>query len=373
MNRMSASRAFVVAIVAIVLGILAGAVLIACIGGNPFTALWYLFSGGFKSIQNIGNTIAFAVPLVFTGLAVAFAFRTGLFNIGGAGQMLIGGLAAISLALWLPLQKAAIIPVMVVAAAVFGALWAAIPGLLKARFNVHEVVSTIMMNWIAYWAVYYFIPAYLKGKLETESRLIPATASLKVGWLTHLFNGSSISLGIFFAIGAVILIAFILNRTVLGYELKAVGFNRSAAEYAGMPVNRNIALSIMISGALAGLAGLTFYTGYASNMQIGTLPSQGYDGIAVALLGANSPWGVAAAALLFGIMQSGKGYMSAMVNVPPEIADTIIAVIIYFAATAVLIERVWDWWKRKKAKKQQGRQPQLGEQKGDELTDVGNH
>ena len=121
-----------------------------------------------------------------------------------------------------------------------------------------------------------------------------------------------------------------------------------------MPVNRNIALSMMISGALAGLAGLTLYSGYASNMQIGSLPLQGYDGIAVALLGANSPWGVTAAAVFFGILQSGKGFMSAMTNIPPDIADTIIAIIIYFAATSVLIERVWDWLKRRKAQKAKG-------------------
>lgn len=348
------NRAMIVALVAVGLGLAAGAILMASIGSEPFSALFYLFSGGLMGIDKIGNTLAFAVPLVFAGLAVAFAFRTGLFNIGGAGQMLIGGLAATCVALWVPWPKVAILPVMFLAAVLGGALWAAVPGLLKARFNVHEVVSTIMMNWVAYWAVYYFIPAYLKGSLETESRLIPQTASLKVDWLSNLFGGSSINLGIFLAIGAIFLIAFILKRTVLGYELKAVGFNRHSAEYAGMPVNRNIALSLMISGALAGLAGFTFYCGYASNMQIGTMPSQGYDGIAVALLGANSPWGVAAAALFFGILQNGKGFMSAMTNVPPEIADTIIAVIIYFAATSVLIERVWDWQKRRKALKQQG-------------------
>jgi general nucleoside transport system permease protein len=362
-KKIRVNRGLVVALVAVALGLLAGAILMIFIGSDPLEAYKDLFQGGLMSIEKIGNTLAYAVPLVFTGLAVAFAFRTGLFNIGGAGQMLMGGLFAIIVALWVPWPKVAILPVMILAAALGGALWATIPGLLKARFNVHEVVSTIMMNWVAYWAVFYFIPAYLKGNLETESRLIPETASLKVGWLSTLFNGSSISLGIFLAVGAVFLIAFILNRTTLGYELKAVGFNRHSAEYAGMPVTRNIALSMMISGALAGLAGLTFYTGYASNMQIGTLPSQGYDGIAVALLGANSPWGVTAAALFFGILQSGKGFMSAMTNVPPEIADTIIAIIIYFAATSVLIERVWSWLKRRNASKV----------KGGALPDVGNN
>lgn len=350
-GRLLSNRALIVSLVAVALGLLAGIVLMACIGSDPFAGMFFLFSGAVKSVERIGNTIAYSVPLIFTGLAVAFAFRTGLFNIGGAGQMLMGGLAATCVALWVPLPKTAILPVMLVAAALGGAIWAAVPGFLKAKFNVHEVVSTIMMNWVAFWAVAYFIPAYLKDQLSTESRTIPLTASLQVQWLKDLFGGSSINLGVFLAIGAVFVIAFILNRTTLGYELKAVGFNRHSAEYAGMPVNRNIALSMMIAGALAGLAGLCQYAGYASNMTTSGLPSQGYDGIAVALLGANSPWGVTAAALFFGVLQSGKGFMSAMTSVPPDIADTIIAIIIYFAATSVLIERAWEWQKRRRAQK----------------------
>jgi simple sugar transport system permease protein len=144
----------------------------------------------------------------------------------------------------------------------------------------------------------------------------------------------------------VIISAFILERTTLGYELKAVGYNRDAARAAGINVNRNIMLSMAIAGALAGLGGATFYVGFASNMQIGVLPAQGFDGIAVALLGANSPWGVFAAALFFGLLHTGKGFMNAMTAIPPEIADTIIATIIYFAATSVLIERNWDKLKK---------------------------
>ena len=205
-----------------------------------------------------------------------------------------------------------------------------------------------MMNWISYWTVYYVVPAYFKGAyLETESRKIPDAASLKVEWLTEMFNGSYINLGLFLAIISVIVIAFIIDRTTFGYELKAVGFNRHAAEYAGIKANRSIIMSMMIAGALSGLAGATFYVGYASNIQIGVLPTQGFDGIAVSLLGGNSPWGVFGAALFFGLLHSGKGFMNAMTRIPPEIADTIIATIIYFSATSVLIERNWERLKRK--------------------------
>ena len=341
-------RDFVTALVAVVLGLLAGAVLMALIGRNPISGYVYLFRGGVMSIERVGNTLATATPLILTGLSVAFAFRTGLFNFGAAGQMLMGGLCATAVGLTLVLPKPLLLTVMVAAAILGGAAWGLVPGLLKAKFNVHEVVATIMMNWIAYWTVYYVVPAYFKGAyLETESRKIPDAASLKVEWLTDLFNGSYINLGLFLAVISVIVIAFIIDRTTFGYELKAVGFNRHAAEYAGIKADRSIIMSMMIAGALSGLAGATFYVGYASNIQIGVLPTQGFDGIAVSLLGGNSPWGVFGAALFFGLLHSGKGFMNAMTRIPPEIADTIIATIIYFSATSVLIERNWERLKRK--------------------------
>ncbi len=331
------------AFAAVVLGLAAGAVLMLAIGSNPFEGFSFLFRGGLMNVERIGNTLATATTLTLTGLAMAFAFRTGLFSIGAAGQMLMGGLTATALALTLHLPKWQMLAIILLASMAAGSIWGFIPGYLKARFNVHEVVSTIMLNWVAYWTVYYTIPAYFKAKLETESARIPDYASLKVPWLTELFGGSFINLGIFVAAVAAIIVSIILNKTVLGYELKAVGFNRHAAEYAGINVQRDMALSLGISGALAGLAGATFYVGYAVNMQIGVLPSQGMDAIAVALLGANSPVGVVLAALFFGVLHSGKGFMNAMTGIPPEIGDTIIAIIIYFAATSVLFTRVFEW------------------------------
>jgi simple sugar transport system permease protein len=335
--KLKVNKDFMVGLIAVFLGLIAGAILMLITKNNPLEGYQFLFAGGLMNVERIGNTLAMATPLILTGLSVAFAFRTGLFNIGVAGQVLIGGLVATILGLTLDLPKPLLVTVMALGAILGGALWAVVPGLLKARFNVHEVVSTIMMNWIAYWVTYYLVPAYFKGSFETESRHISDAASMKVGWLTGLFAGSYINLGIFMALAAVGIIAVILNRTVLGYELKAVGFNRHAAEYAGISVNTNIVMSMVIAGALAGLGGATLYTGYASSIQIGVLPSQGIDGIAVALLGACSPVGVVAAALFFGILQSGKGFMNAMTDIPPEIGDVIIAVIIYFAATSVLI------------------------------------
>ena len=344
------NREFLVGLIAVLLGLVAGALLMLATGNEVLEGYRFLFAGGLMNLERIGNTLATATPLVLTGLSVAFAFRTGLFNIGTPGQVLIGGMLATIVGLTIDLPKVPLLTLSVSAAVLGGALWGVIPGLLKARFNVHEVVSGIMMNWIAYWITYYLMPAYFKGAYETESRQIPEAASLKVSWLTSLFAGSYINIGLFLAVVAVILVAVVLERTVLGYQLKAVGFNRHAAEYAGISVNRNIVLSMMIAGALSGLGGAALYTGYASSMQIGVMPSQGFDGIAVALLGANSPLGVVGAALFFGVLQSGKGFMNAMTDIPPEIGDTIIACIIYFAATSVLIHQWLERAARRLAK-----------------------
>ncbi len=341
--RSQSGSAFLVAVSAVILGLIGGAVLMASIGSNPFMGFYYLFRGGLMNIERIGNTLATATTLMLVGLSVAFAFKTGLFNIGASGQMLIGGLCATLVAHKVFLPRPLFLVVLVASALIGGALWGVIPGFLKARFNVHEVVATIMMNWIAYWSIYYFVPAYLKGpSLETESASIAISQSLRAPWLTKLFNGSYINYGFFIAIICVIIIRFVLDKTTLGFSLKAVGSNRWCAEYAGIKVNRNVIISMMIAGGLAGLAGLTFYTGYSRNMQIGVLPAQGFDGIAVALLGASNPLGVLFSSLFFGILQSGKGFMNAMTSVPPEIADSIIAVIIYFTATSVLFQRFWD-------------------------------
>ena len=328
-------------LLAVVFGLLAGALLMMVTGHDPIEGYKYLIQGGLKNPERIGNTLATATPLVLTGLSVAFAFRTGLFNIGAAGQMLFGGFCATAVGLTVDLPSPLLLTLMTLAGFTGGALLAVIPGLLKAKYNVHEVVSTIMMNWIAYWTVYYIVPAYFKGEsLETESRQLPPEAMLHQDWLTDLFQGSYINLGFFIAVIGVIVVAFIINKTTLGYELKAVGYNRDAAEYAGIAVNRGIVLSMFIAGGIAGLAGVVQYAGNASSLQIGVLPTQGFDGIAVALLGANAPLGVLVSALFFGLLYSGRGFMNAMTEIPPEIADTIIAIIIYFAATSILIERL---------------------------------
>ena len=337
-----------IALMAIAFGLIISTILIIVTGNNPFTAYWALLRGGFMSVKRIANTFANATTLILTGLSVAFAFRTGLFNIGASGQMLIGGLLTTVIGLSLNLPKPLLLIIMFLGAALGGAFWGFIPGLLKAKFNVHEVVSTIMMNFIALWVTYYTIQTSFTAEQETQSAKLPAGASLQVDWLTNLTGRSFLNLGLFIAIIIVIIIAIIINKTVLGYQLKAAGFNRFASEYAGMNVNRNIILSMAIAGTLAGIAGFTYYAGYSSHLEIGRLPSQGFDGIAVALLGANTATGALLAAIFFGLLQNGKGFMQSITNVPPEIGDIIIGLIIYGSATSVLFDRILNSFRRKK-------------------------
>ena len=189
-------------ILAVALGLIAGAILMLLIGDNPVDGYVYLFKGGLMNIQRIGDTLATATPLIFTGLSVAFAFKTGLFNIGTPGQMLFGGFCASATALTYAdsMPRSILLVLIILVGILAGAVWAFVPGLLKAKFNVNEVVSSIMMNWTAYWIVYYAVPQYFKGSTETESKNIAAAASLRTDWLSDLFNGSYINIGLLQAI-----------------------------------------------------------------------------------------------------------------------------------------------------------------------------
>lgn len=335
-------------IMAVVLGLIAGAILMLLMGYDPVVAYENLFKGGLSSLDKIGKTIAFATPLILTGLSVAFAFRTGLFNIGTPGQMLIGGFIASAIGLKVNLPSYLLLPLMIASGMVAGAICGSIPGILKAKFNVHEVVSSIMMNWIVLYFTQYTIQGYFKGGTEDISQKLSPHATLRAEWLTNLFNGADgLNVGIILALIAALVIWFILKKTVLGYELKAVGFNRFGAEYAGMSVNKNIVISMMIAGGLAGLAGVTKYAGFSDCIATGVMPPEGFNGIAVALLGGNTPLGVILSSLFFGILSAGKGAMAVWANVPEELANTIMATIIYFSATSIMMENVIVWFKNK--------------------------
>ncbi|MBO8435382.1 MAG: ABC transporter permease [Spirochaetes bacterium] len=334
----------VVSLSAVLLGIVAGCIFILCIGKNPFAGFERILFGALSNTRRIGNTLSMSTQLILIGLSVAFAFKTGLFNIGASGQMLMGGITGSILAYYLPLDMPRIIylPIIIIASMLVGSLWGFISGFLKAKFNVHEVVSTIMLNWIAYWICYDFIPRFIiDPTISVKSKPIETVHTLRADWLTDLTGFSTLNYGFFVAIIMCFVVWFILQKTTLGFNLKAVGSNRFCAEYAGIKVNRSIMISMAIAGALASLAGLTYYCGYSNIMEMGKMPNEGYDGIAVALLGNCSPVGIFFSAIFFGILKMGRGSLAAT-GIPTEIADTIIATIIYFTATNVILASFWN-------------------------------
>ena len=333
-----------VSLSAVVLGIIAGALLILLIGKNPIIGFDRIIFGALSNTRRVGNTLGMATQLILIGLSVAFAFKTGLFNIGASGQMLMGGITGSILAYYLPMTmpRPLYLLVVIMASGLVGAFWGMISGFLKAKFNVHEVVSTIMLNWTAYWLVYDWIQRFIVDPtIVVKSKPIENAHTLRADWLTDLTGFSTLNYGFFIAIIACIVIWFILQKTTLGFRLKAVGSNRFCAEYAGIRVNRSIIISMTIAGALAGLAGLTYYCGYSNIMEMGKMPNEGFDGIAVALLGNCSPVGVFFSAVFFGILKMGRGSLAAT-GIPTEIADTIIATIIYFTATSVILANFWN-------------------------------
>ena len=336
---------------AIIFGLLVGVLLIAFTKNSPAEGFKYLFQGatGFKggelqNLKKIGNLLLTATPLILAGLAVAFSFRTGIFNIGVSGQMLIGGLAATVIGTQFEtLPRLVHVPLVVIAATIAGALWAFVPAILKAKYKVNEVVTTIMMNYIALETVSFTVRNFIQSPhFDTESAKVLPSATLRVDWMTQLFDRSNVNMGLFIAIIAAIIYAFILNRTTFGYELKAVGFNKDASQYAGIKVNRRILHALMISGAMAGLAGVTFYLGNTDHIAIGKLPTYGFDGIVIALLGLNSAIGIVLASLLLAFFKVGAGAVKANLenNVPNQLVPMIISVIIYFSATSLLFKNM---------------------------------
>lgn len=325
-----------VPVVSIIVGLLVGAVVMLVSGYDPilgYTALW---NGIFGDSYSIGNTIRQITPYILAGLAVAFAFRTGLFNIGVEGQLLMGWLAAAWVGYAVELPRIIHLPLAIIAAAVAGGLWAFLVGFLKARLNVHEVISSIMLNYTALYITNAIVKSLSDGGFKTETVL--ASATLRAQWLRDLTDNSSLHLGIIIALLMVIVMWFLLEKTTRGYELKAVGFNQNAAEYAGMSVKKNIILAMTISGMFAGLAGAMEALGTFQNASIKAgFTGVGFDGIAVALLGANTPLGVVFGATLFGSLKYGALNMPNAAGIPEEMVSIIIALIIFFVACGYVI------------------------------------
>ncbi|MFD2044165.1 ABC transporter permease [Ornithinibacillus salinisoli] len=326
-----------VPIISVILGLIVGAIIMLISGHNPIEAYASLWAGAFGDAFTLGETIRRITPLILTGLAVAFAFKSGLFNIGAEGQVIVGWLAAVWVGLAIDAPMIIHLPLAIIMGAIAGGLWGFIPGLLKAKIGVHEVIVTIMLNYIALFSTNAIIRSVLTEQSTTTDHIAP-TASLASEWLQSLTYFSRMHYGILIAVFAAVIMWFLIERTTIGYELKAVGFNQHASKYAGMNVSKNIILSMVIAGGFAGLAGAMEGLGtYGTISVMSGFTNLGFDGIAVALLGANNPFGVILAAILFGVLKEGAGEMPTGAGVPTELVDIIIALIIFFVASSYLI------------------------------------
>ncbi|MCR8642616.1 ABC transporter permease [Paenibacillus sp. N1-5-1-14] len=339
--RYIAKDSLVVPLVAIVMGLLTGAIVMLIGGYNPIDAYGALFSRVFGNVYDFGETLRQIAPLILTGLSVAFAFRTGLFNIGAEGQFIIGmtGATFIGIKFGLPWYVHA--PLAIIVGAILGGLWGALVGWLKAKRGVNEVITSIMLNWIALYLANFIVGRYLLEPGQQRSYDIAPTASIRIEWLSEMLGNARVHWGIFIALLAALVFYLILWKTKQGYELRAVGLNRNAAEYAGMNVNRNVIKAMFIAGIFAGLAGTFETLGVFQSQSItAALPGYGLDGIAVALLGANNPIGVIFAAILFGALSYGSAGMHFAADVPPEIIRVVIGAVIFFVAAQGIVKWV---------------------------------
>jgi ABC-type uncharacterized transport system permease subunit len=303
---------------------------------------------------NLQQTLIYATTLMLTGLAVAFAFRCGLFNIGGQGQYIVGSLVAVQMGIWFAsMSPVPHVLLAIVAASLAGAVWGGIAGFLRASVGAHEVITTIMLNWIAVWAGLYLIQGPLqdpRAKLVQVSvtKEVSAHARLHVWWGNAALQG--LHIGFFIALAALVVYWLVLSRTTLGYEVRAVGFNAEAARYGGISVARNYFLAMAISGLFAGLAGAIDILGWQFRIdQTGiTVASQiAFLGIAVALLGRNGPVGVFLAAILFAALTTGTSTRNLNPAVfRPELAGNLTRIIqglvVLFVGADLLIIYVWQ-------------------------------
>lgn len=370
---------FLYTVLAIVLGIIIGSIILIVSGTNPIEAYKVIFFGAFGKPKYISWTIVKAVPLILTGLSVAFAFNTGLFNIGAEGQYIVGSIGALVVGLLLDLPPVLHGLVALLAGALCGYIWGALVGILKAKFQVNEVISSIMMNWIAFYLSNYLLSFPLLRNIESDNSYpIKKSASIKIlgSWkaseagkavlannkfLRDILN-PPVNFGIIIAIVAAIVIWYILKKTTLGYELRAVGFNQKAAEYGGISINKSIVTSMGIAGILAGLAGAITVLGVSGN--IGIMAGQegyGFDGMAVALIAGNNPLGTIPAALLYAGLTYGGGKLTT-IGTYSEVVNIIVGIMILFIAMPKLLDMIrffFTKWTKKDSKASGGNKKNL--------------
>ncbi len=340
--------AFFRTLISIVVGFAVGAVFLAAVQIDVGAAYGKLFTSIFANAKSLSYSVVYATPLIILGLSVAFSFRTGVFNIGAEGQFVVGSMAACVVGILVPAPAIVLVPLCVLASAVAGAVWGMIVGILKVKWGINEVLSMIMFNWIAFYLSNYIagLPAIksdgnaeaTKNVQEAAMILLPKSVISKLG----LCN--SANWGIFVAILLSIFCYVVIEKTTLGFSLKAVGSNRDAAEYAGINVNRAVLTALGISGAMGGIAGAMNLLGMGQRISIFTAQeSYGFQGIIAALIGNSNPLGVFFGGLFYGAIKYGGSRLN-LIGAPSEVVNVIMGTVVFFIA----ISHIFKFRKHKK-------------------------
>jgi ABC-type uncharacterized transport system permease subunit len=339
-------RRIIPQVIAILLAFLAGAIVLLVTGYSPLEAYGALVIGAFGDIFGIGQTFTQATPIIFTALAFLFAFKSGLFNIGAEGQLLVGGFAAALVGISFDgLPPFVHAPMALLAGALAGGLWGFIPAILKAKLGAHEVITTMMLSYVAFYVTGYLVnyPYKAPGWVSQTPPIAPSAE------LPRILQPTQLSASILIAVILVGLTHYTLQKTTLGYEVRATGLNPAAAESGGISIKRGMILALVISGAMAGLGGAGEVMGVHRRFIEGFSPGYGWDGLAVALVGGLNPVGVLLAAVLFGALKSGGMTMTRVTGVPLDIVSILQALVILFVAAPMLIRYLlkrggFKWW-----------------------------
>ncbi len=332
----------------LIAALLLGALMMALLGANPLTGYHAMFDGAFVGNNALGETAAKAAPLLLVGIGICISFRANVLNIGGEGQLAMGGLAGAATAIALPsLPSLILIPLVLAAGAVGGAVWGAIPGAFKAYFNVNEILSTIMLNLVAVQIMNYLLAGPMVDKSQNSTYgLIPETKLLSEhSWLPTLVKGTELNLGALVAIALAIVIYLMLGRTGFGFRLRSVGISRDASNYAGMAVKRTMTSAMTLSGALCGVGGAVLVFGSISHRMVtdgsltGFTGSDGFNGIVVALFAGLSPLWTIVSAFLFGGMLVGGDALQVATGVPADMVTALEGIVVVFVVSLEYLRR----------------------------------
>ena len=348
-----AENRFIHILLSILLGFLVGAIFLAIMGLSVSEAYGRLITS-VTSLKGFSYVIVYSIPYIVVGLSVAFSFKTGVFNIGAEGQFVMGSMAAAVVGILAGgLPKIVLIPLCFLAAMLAGAIWGVIVGVLKTKWGINEVLSMIMFNWVAFYLSNFIagIPAIHSDGTAEATKNISDNAStlLSKDLINRLGLCPTANWGILVAIAVTVLVWFIIEKTTLGYELKAVGSNKFAAEYGGINVNRSILTALAISGALAGLGGSLQLMGMGSRISVfSSQEGFGFAGIVVALIGCSNPFGVLIAGIFYGALTFGGSKLN-LVGAPTQLINVIVGTVVFFIAISIIFTRL-KYLKRKTEK-----------------------